>query len=133
MREEQLLINEGSIWFRRFYKDVKRMSPHFYFRPINFGWYRIYWTGGGEPAYVHEVWKWMPYKGYDVEEKDFNLDSKQYFEEYEDQLEISRKIKNFVEGYWDSRKTMMTRMYMLKNDKSFREEATKAYRTIRLK
>jgi hypothetical protein len=109
------------------------MSQHFLFVPINYGWYRIYWTGGGEPAYIHEVWKWMPYKGYDIEEKDMELVSQRYYEEYEDRLEVSRKVKNFVEGYWDSLDRLKTRTYMLKNDKAFREEATKAYRQVKVK
>jgi len=118
----------GSIWFQRFKREVERMSKHFTFIPIKYGFYRIYWTGGGEPAYVHEVWKWMPYKGYDIEEKDMQLISQKYFEEYEDQLEVSRKIKNFVEGYWDSIDVLKTRVYMLKNNKEFRDNAVKAYR-----
>lgn len=126
-------MQKGSIWFQRFVADVKKMSVHFKFVPINYGYYRIYWTGGGEPAYVHEVWKEMPYRGFDMEEKDVNLISQRYYEEYEDQLTVSRKVKNYVEGYIDSLETMKTRNYMLKNDKAFREEATKAYRTVNIK
>ena len=120
----------GSNYFRRFVKECKQMTTHLKFVPINYGYYRIYWTGGGEPAYVHEVWKWMPYKGYDIEEKDINLISQRYYEEYEDQLEVSRKIKNYIEGYWDSIDTLKTRLFMLKNNAEFRKEATKAYRKV---
>lgn len=123
----------GSLYFRRFVKDLKRMSPHLVLRPITHGYYRLYFLNGGEPAYIHEVWKWMPYRGYDMEEKDFNLESKKYFEEYEDQLTMNRKIKNFVEGYWDCYRTVQTRLYMLKNNKEFRENATRAYRKVRIK
>lgn len=119
---------EGSIYFQRFYREVTAMSNHFKFVPINYGYYRIYWTGGGEPAYIHEVWKWMPLQGYTIEEKDMRLISQKYYEEYEDQLEYNRKLKNFVEGYWDCWDRLKVRTYMLKNDKEFRETATKAYR-----
>lgn len=126
-------IKQGSLWFRRFVKDVQKMSVHFKFVPINYGYYRIYWTGGGEPAYVHEVWKWMPYRGFNYEEKDLNLISKRYYEEFEDQLEVTRKVKNYVEGYVDSLETMTTRNYMLKNNKEFRKEATNAYKQVAVK
>ena len=126
-------IKEGSIWFQRAVKDIQKMSSHFEFVPINYGWYRIYWTGGGEPAYVHELWKWMPYKGYINEDKDINLISKKYYEEYEDQLEVSRKVKNYVEGYFDTLDIMRTRNWMFRNDKAFRKEATQAYRKVVVK
>ncbi len=109
------------------------MSKHFRFVPIQHGHYRIYWTGGGEPAYVHEVWKWMPERGYNIEEKDINLVSQKYFEEYEDQLEINRKLKNFVDGYWENLHTLQKRVYMLKNNKEFRDNATRAYRQMVVK
>lgn len=126
-------MTEGSYWFRRFVKDIKNLSPHFKFLPIQHGWYRIYWTGGGEPAYIHEVWKYMPHKGYNIEQMDPNVVSQKYYQEYEDQLTLTRKIKNFVEGYWDSMRTMELRYYQLRNDREFRETATKAYRTIKVK
>jgi hypothetical protein len=109
------------------------MSPHLVLRPITHGYYRVYWTGGGEPAYIHEAWKWMPYKGYELEGKDIELISKKYFEEYEDQLTMNRKVKNFVEGYWDCLDRVKTRLYMLKNNKEFRQEATRAYRQVVVK
>ena len=42
-------------------------------------------------------------------------------------------LKNFVEGYWDGLATMKRRIYMLKNNKEFRETATKAYRQFYVK
>lgn len=109
------------------------MSPHLIFVPIQYGFYRIYWKNGGEPAYVHEVYKWMPHWSYEYEDKDIDLVSQRYYEEYEDQIALTRKIKNYVEGYWDSMDRLKTRLYMLRNDKAFREEATKAYRRVRVK
>jgi hypothetical protein len=124
---------EGSRWFKKFKKDVEKMSPHFEFRRIKYGFYRIYWTGGGEPAYVHEVYKWMPVKGYDYEDWDPRFESHRYYQEYEDQAELTMKVKNFVEGYWDSLQTMKKRLRMFKNDKEFRKEAIEAYRNVRVK
>jgi hypothetical protein len=126
-------MTEGSYYFRRFVKDCKKLSPHLKFVPINYGFYRIYWVRGGEGAYMHEVYKWMPYHGYTTNEDDPNLDSKKYFEEYEDQINLTRKIKNFVEGYTDALGTLKTRVFMFKNSKDFREEATKAYRQVKVK
>lgn len=124
---------EGSRYFRRFVKEAQALSRHVHFVPISHGFFRIYWTGGGEPAYIHEVQKWMPFKSYEIEEKDIELVSQKYFEEYEDNFTASRKVKNFVEGYVDSINTIRTRIYMLKNNKAFREEATKAYRKVKVK
>lgn len=126
-------MTEGSFYFRRFVKDCKKLSGHLKFVPIQHGYYRLYWTGGGQPAYIHEVWKWMPYMGYELEHKDMNIVSQRYYEEYEDQLEVNRKVKNFVEGYWDCRDRVQTRLYMLKNDKEFRNEATRAYEKVVVK
>jgi hypothetical protein len=126
-------MNEGSIWFKRFVEECEKMSPHIKFVRVKYGFYRIYWTGGGEPAYIHEVYKEMPYKGYHMDDLDPRFESQRYYEEYEDAGEITRKIKNFVEGYWDSIATMRKRIYMLKNNKEFRETATKAYRQVRVK
>ena len=75
----------------------------------------------------------MPYKGYDIEEKDPRFQSREYYEEYEDQAELTMKLKNFVEGYWDSINTIKKRIYMLKNDKEFRKTASEAYRSVRVK
>lgn len=71
--------------------------------------------------------------GYELEHKDMNIVSQRYYEEYEDQLEVNRKVKNFVEGYWDCRDRVQTRLYMLKNDKEFRNEATRAYEKVVVK
>lgn len=127
------MYKEGTPWFKRFRKEVEKMSPHFKFRRIKYGFYRIYWIGGGEPAYIHEVYKEMPYKGYDVENVDPRLESKKYYEEWEDNVENIRRVKNYVEGYVDSIERMKTRYYMLRNDKEFRENAVKAYKQFHVR
>ena len=124
---------EGSRWFKKFYKDCKKMSPHIDFVRIKHGFYRIYWTGGGEPAYMHEVYKWMPMVGYDIEERDPRFDSHTYYQSMEHKDDLTLKIKNFVEGYYDSIGTMKRRVRMFKNDKEFYQTATKAYRGMKVK
>ncbi len=128
------MINEkGTRWFRRFVKEAESMSPHIRFKRIKFGFYRIFWVGDGASAYIGECCKYMPEIGYDIEEKNFQLESKSYFEEYEDNAELIQKIKNFREGYWDSIDRLKTKVYMLKNNKEFREEAQKAYAQFKVK
>lgn len=123
----------GSVYFRRYVRELKKMSSHLKLVPITHGFYRVYFVNGGEGAYIHEVWKWMPYHGYIKEEKDLNLVSQKYYEEYEDSITMNRKVKNFVEGFTDCMDTTKTRLYMLKNNKEFRNEATKAYRQVHVK
>lgn len=126
---EPSVINEGSAWFRRFHKECKKISKHIRFKRIKYGFYRLYW----KQAYLHEVYKEMPMKGYDKEEIDPRLESREYYQEYEDNVEITRKIKNFVEGYWDSIRRVKTRVHQMQNDKEFYETARNAYKQMRVK
>lgn len=114
---------EGSRWFRRLVKDARKISRDLRFVPVKLGFYRIYFRN----AYLHEVYKEMPQKGYDMDDLDPRFENQKYYEEYEDSGEITRKIKNFVEGYWDSLDTLRTRVYMMRHDKEFNERTTKAY------
>ena len=109
------------------------MSPHFKFVRLKYGFYRIYWTGGGEPAYVHEVYKWMPMNGYTIDEKNPRFESHRYYQQYEDRDEVVMKVKNFVEGYTDSKETLLKRYRMFRNDKEYYKTATQAYRATRVK
>jgi len=124
---------EGSRWFRKFKKECEKMSPHIQLVRIKYGFYRIYWTGGGEPAYMHEVYKWMPMKGYVLDEKDPRFDSQKYYQEYEDTAELTLKVKNFVEGFWDSMETMKKRVRLFRNNKDFYNEAVGAYRATKVR
>lgn len=132
-QNKEMVKDKGSIWFRRFVRDVEALSPHLRFKRIKFGFYRIYWVGGGEAAYIGECYKEMPEYGYDIEEKNYQLESKKYYEEYEDNPELIRKIKNFVEGYRDNIEHIRTRVYMLKNNKEFRETAVNGYKQMKVK
>jgi len=121
--------NMGSLWFRRLVKDCKNISSHIKVRRIAHGFYRIYFNR----AYIHEIYKELPQEGYHIEGKDFNFTNKKYAEEYEERAELTRKIKNYVEGYWDSLDTIRTRVYMMKHNKEFNEQATKRYQTVVVK
>lgn len=126
--QEQQEISEGTYWFRRFVKEAQAMSKHIRFKRIKYGFYRIFWvSGGGHPAYIGECYKEMPEIGYEIEEKNYQLEDKKYFEEYEDNADLIRKLKNFVEGYWDNMDRLKTKVYMMKNNAEFRSEAQKAY------
>lgn len=117
---------EGTRWFRRFAKDLKKISPHIRLKKIRFGFYRIYF----KQAYLHEVYKEMPIKGYDIEDDDLRLESFEYYQEYEDNAEMTRKLKNYVEGYWDALETVRTRVWMMKHDKEYNERSTNAYKQM---
>lgn len=120
---------EGSKWFRRLVQDCKKISPYIRVKKINHGFYRIFW----KTAYIHEVYKEMPQHGYDDETKDFHFKEKKYVEEYEDRAELTRKIKNYVEGYWESLDRIKTRVYMMRHNREFNEMATKRYSTFVVK
>lgn len=122
-------VMEGSRWFRRFVREVTALSKDFRFKRIKCGFYRIYFRN----AYVHEVYKEMPQHGYDMDDLDPRFESKKYYEEYEDRGEMTRKIKNFVEGYTDSMQTIRTRLYLMRNNKEYNENATNAYKEMRVK
>lgn len=105
------------------------MSPHIRFVRIKYGFYRIYYKQG----YIHEVYKEMPQKGYDMDDLDPRFDDQKYFEEFEDHAELTRKIKNYVEGYVESIDKIRTRLYMLRHDKEFFDNSQKAYQTMVVK
>lgn len=121
--------NEGSRWFRRLYKDCKKISTHVKFKRIKLGFYRIYF----DDAYIYEVYKEMPEHGYDIEDLDVNLVSQKYAEKYEDRIALTRKIKNFVEGYWEALDAIRTRVYMMKHDADFNKKAHLRYATMVVK
>ncbi len=121
--------DQGSRWFKRLLKDCKRISPHIRVKRIKYGFYRIFW----KQAYLHEIYKEMPEFGYDIYENDMSLESKKLYEEFEDRAELTRKIKNYVEGYWDSLDRIRTRAWMMKSDKEFNETATRGYQQVVVK
>ncbi len=120
---------EGSNWFRRLQKEAKKISPHLRFKRIKYGFYRIYLKN----AYIGECSKDMCQKGYDVNEKNFHLEDSKYFQEFEDTIDSTARLKNFREGYWETLDRLKTRVYMFKHDKEFYKNALRGYSQMRIK
>ncbi len=120
---------EGSRWFRRLMREIPKLSSDLRVVRIKMGFYRIYYR----QAYIHEVYKEMPEHGYDFEEYDPRLENKSYFEEYEDNAELIRTIKNYKEGYWDSLDTIRTRVYLMRNNAEYNKKAHNAYKQFVVK
>lgn len=120
---------EGTIWFRRFKKELNKMSCHLRLIRIKHGFYRIYWNQG----YLGEVFKEMPQIGYNHNENDRRFEEKSFYETKEDRAELTRKIKNFVEGYWETLDRIRTRVYMMKHDKEFFENSIQGYKQVKIK
>ena len=119
----------GNTWFKKFKAEAERLNPHLRFRRIKYGFYRIFW----DDAYIGECYSIMPPFGYDKTEDDIRFLNQSYYEEYEDKAKMTRQIKNFVEGYYDSLQTLKTRVYMLRNDMEFRKNAKQAYAQLYVK
>lgn len=105
-------------------KDVEKISPNIRVKRAPHKFYRIYW----DKAYIHEVYGEMPEYGHDIEENDMRLISQKYAEEHEDRTELTRKIKNFKEGYWESLDRIRTRNWLMRNNKEFHEKSVQAYK-----
>jgi len=121
-------INIGSLWFRRFYKEAKKLSPYLRFRRIKHGFWRIYW----KQAYIGECYQEMPMIGHDIEEPDMRFENQKYYEEYEDNAELTRKIKNFREGYYDSINRLRKKVWLMKHNKEYNQRTTNAYKNMRI-
>lgn len=122
-----------SRWYRRLKSEIENISPHIRFKDIRYGFARIFWIGDGESAYIGEAHKNMSEVGYDIEEKNFQLESKKYFEEFEDNFNLINQIKNFREGFWDSLDRLRTNIYLLKNNSEHRKEAQAAFKQMIVK
>lgn len=120
---------EGSHWFKRLVKDIEKIDPYLRLKRIKFGFYRIFW----KDIYIHEIYKECPQIGYDIIEEDLRIQDQKYFEEYEDNAENIRKVKNYKEGYWDSIDRIKTRVYMMRHDKEFHNNAKKRYQQFIVK
>ena len=122
-------MKEGSYWFKRLVKECKQMDPELKFVRIRLGFYRIYWRG----AYLHECYKDMNHRGYEIDDIDPRLESLIHYQEFEDQVDLTRKLKNYVEGFFDARKTIRTRLYMMRHNEDFYKEARGAYQEFIVK
>lgn len=115
---------EGSRWFRRLIKDCENISNQIWFKRVKYGFFRIYWG----QAYLYEVYKEMPQYGHDIYENDIRfVESKDYFEEHRDRAETTRKLKNYVEGYYEAFDAIRTRSWLMKFDKEYNRLAHEAY------
>lgn len=121
--------DEGSEWFRRFMRDLMKISSHFRVRRIRCGFFRIYW----KDAYVHEVYKEMPYRGYEWYTESPYKDSLKLSQEWELDGEIQRKVKNFVEGYSEAIKSVRLRVYQFKNNDEHYKIAKDMYKQVVIK
>ena len=128
MRKEESLVINGSFWFKRFMREARKLSPYLRFKRIKYGFFRIYY----KQAYIHEVFQEMPIIGHDIEEIDQRFENQKYYEEFEDNAQLTRKIKNYIEGYYDSIQTLRRRIYMIRNNKEFFETASRAYRVMKV-
>lgn len=126
---KQAYKHEGSRYFRRFLKDCKRISSHIKVKRIKHGFYRIYFNKG----YIGECYKEMPPKGYDIEEIDNRFEDRKFWEKKEDRAELTRKVKNFVEGYADSFDSLQTNVYLMRHSKEHNKEAEQACATMVVK
>ncbi len=122
-------MTTGSKWFKRLVKDCKKISSHIRIKRIKHGFYRVYW----KQAYIGELFKEMPMKGYDHTDNDKGFEERKYWESKEDGAEMTRNIKNFVEGYWDSLDRIRTRVYNMRHSKEAYETAVKGYSRLNIK
>lgn len=121
--------NEGSYWFRRLIRELYANSKYFRVRRIRHGFFRIYW----KDAYVHEVYKEMPMRGYVWYTESPYKDSLKLVLEYEQDGEIQRKVKNFVEGYQEASKAIKLRTYQFKNNDEHYKLAKDMYKQVVIK
>jgi hypothetical protein len=129
MLKELWGIDMGSYYYKRLVREAKQISPHIRFKPIRYGFVRIYYQG----AYIGECHKNMTLEGYDITEKDYRLDSYTDFQEYHDTIDSTARLKNFREGYVESLDKLRTRVYMFRKDREFYKRAKDGYKTLRIK
>ena len=75
----------------------------------------------------------MPANGFDITEPNPRFDSLKYYQQYEDVDEITRKVKNYKEGYYDATDTIRKRVFLSRTHKEYHENATKAYKKVNIK
>lgn len=118
-----------SFWFKRFKREAEAIDPHIRFKRVKLGFWRLYW----KDSYLHEVFEEMPECGYDYEGYDPRIENQSYFEEFEDNAELIRKIKNYIEGYRDAMEHIKVRVFQHRHDHEFNENARKAYQQFVVK
>ncbi len=105
-----------SHYFKRFKRECEQLSKHIKFKRIKHGFYRIYYKN----LYIHECSSNMQAVAYDIE--DINpmvYESKQFYEEYEDNIDMIKTFKNYVEGYSDAIQVVRRRLWLHRHDDEF--------------
>ena len=118
-----------SYWFKRLKNELEQKSKHIRFVGVRYGFYRIYFKN----IYMHEVYGEMSQHGGDIYDYDPRIESQSYSQQYELDSELNRKIKNYIEGYWDSKRTIERRFFMMMNNNEYYEAARKAYQQMMVK
>jgi hypothetical protein len=126
---EDVQYKEGSVWLRRLQKELKCISKHIKIRRIKHGFFRIYW----KDAYVHEVYKEMPYRGYSWYTESPYKDSLKLMQEWEQDGELQRKVKNFVEGYSEAIHAIKLRVHQFKTNNEHYQTAKEMYQNAVIK
>lgn len=120
---------KGSYWFRRLVRELRKISKHIKVIPIRHGFVRIYW----KEAYVHEAYKEMPMKGFVWYTDSPYKESLKLVQQWEDDGTIQRKVKNYVEGYWEALKAIKLRIFQFKNNEEHYRIAKDMYRHVVVK
>jgi len=120
---------EGSYWFQKLVRETARSSPHIRFRRIKGGYYRIYYRN----AYIGECSKNMPEMGHDIFERAQGFEDYSYYEEHHGNADAAMRIKNFVEGYWETKNRLKLKLFQFYNDKEFASIAINGYKQLRIK
>jgi hypothetical protein len=118
-----------STWFMRAKEECEKMSPHIRFKRIKMGFWRIFYRN----SYLHECTENMTANGYDITEVNPRVESRSFYEEFEDNVDAIMNTKNYREGYYDFMDHIKTRLWMHKHDKEFSERAENAYKQFTVK
>lgn len=122
-----------SYWFRRFVRHCRKLSPYIEVVPLKHKFCRIYWRGGGKCAYLYEVPMDMEEFGREWTHYNPRLESQQFYEEYEDNIDVIKQVKNFKEGYWEAIDRINTKFFLLRNNEEFRKSAEQMYKNVHVK
>ena len=120
---------QGTLWFRRLVGEAKRISPYINFKQIRNGFFRIYY----KQAYIGECYSRMPQFGYDIAERAQGLEDYSFFQQHHDTTDSTLRMKNFVEGYWETVKRLRTKVFMFRHNREFYETARRGYSQMRIK
>lgn len=115
--------------YKRFKREVSKISPHIRFKHIRLGFVRLYYKS----SYLSEVDTNMPYMGYDFVMYNPRLENRSFYEEYEDNIDVIKNVKNFKDGYVQAIDRVKTRMWLHRHSKEFNKEAEQFYQKVSIK